>query len=192
MKEGLDASASLFTADGETLAQACAIPIHLATLIPALAERCSRSIRSTAMRDGDVYILNDPYRGGTHLPDIADHDAGVHRRPRDRASAATMTHHQDVGGMAPGSLPTNATEIYQEGLRIPPLKLRDARRMSTTTLVEILRHNVRIPDTLMGDLNAQLAACTVGARRLRELADELRRATSWRRSSRSCSTAPRR
>src|SRR5204862_3028339 len=80
-----------------------------------------------------------------------------------------MTHHQDVGGMSAGSVPTNATEIYQEGLRIPPLKLRDAG-IYNETLVALLRQNVRIPDTVMGDLNAQIAACTVGARRLAELA----------------------
>jgi N-methylhydantoinase B/oxoprolinase/acetone carboxylase alpha subunit len=81
-----------------------------------------------------------------------------------------MTHHQDVGGMSAGSVPTNATEIFQEGLRIPPLKLREAGRYNDT-LVALLRQNVRIPDTVMGDLNAQIAACTVGARRLAELAE---------------------
>jgi N-methylhydantoinase B len=81
-----------------------------------------------------------------------------------------MTHHQDVGGMSAGSVPTNATEIYQEGLRIPPLKLREAGAYNET-LVALLRQNVRIPDTVMGDLNAQIAACTIGARRFAELAE---------------------
>ena len=168
VKEGLDTSASLFTADGETLAQACAIPVHLATLIPAIKSMLERFPLET-MREGDAYILNDPYCGGTHLPDIALMTPVFHRG-RVIALSATMTHHGDVGGYSPGSLPTNATEIYQEGLRIPPLKFREAGEYNET-LVALLRQNSRLPDTLMGDLNAQLAACNVGARRLRELAD---------------------
>ncbi|HTZ37923.1 MAG TPA: hydantoinase B/oxoprolinase family protein [Stellaceae bacterium] len=168
VKEGLDASASLFALDGTTLAQSCSIPIHLATLIPAVA-RIIETFPVAAMRDGDTYVLNDPYCGGTHLPDIAVVQPVVHRG-RPIALTAAMTHHQDVGGMSAGSVPTNATEIYQEGLRIPPLKLREAGAYNET-LVALLRQNVRIPDTVMGDLNAQIAACTIGARRFAELAD---------------------
>jgi N-methylhydantoinase B len=167
VKEGLDASASLFTVTGETLAQACAIPIHLATLIPIVAT-VLREFPLDTMREGDIYIMNDPYLGGTHLPDIAL-IMPVFHRGRPIALSAAMTHHQDVGGMTPGSIPTNATEIYQEGLRIPPLKLRDGGMMNDT-LVKMLRLNVRIPDTVMGDINAQIAACQMGARRLDELA----------------------
>jgi N-methylhydantoinase B len=123
------------------------------------------------MQDGDVYIMNDPYLGGTHLPDIALMTPIFHRG-NVIALAATMTHHQDVGGMTPGSIPTNATEIFQEGLRIPPLKLREAGVMNTT-LVRMMRQNVRIPDTFMGDLNAQIAGCLIGARRLAELAESV-------------------
>lgn len=167
VKEGLDASASLFTATGETLAQACAVPIHLATLIPVV-QTFLREFPIETMKDGDVYIMNDPYMGGTHLPDIAL-VVPVFFGGRVLALTATMTHHQDVGGMTPGSIPTNATEIFQEGLRIPPLKLRDAGEMNET-LVKMIRRNVRIPDTLMGDLNAQIAGCQIGARRLFDLA----------------------
>ncbi len=106
--------------------------------------------------------------GGTHLPDIAIM-MPVFADGEPMAISAAMTHHQDVGGMAPGSTPTNATEIFQEGLRIPLLKFRDGRRLNET-LIAMLRRNVRLPDMLMGDLNAQVAACTIGARRLRELA----------------------
>jgi len=168
VKEGLDTSASLFTVNTETLAQACAIPVHLATLIPAIKSMLARFPMDT-MRDGDAYMLNDPYCGGTHLPDIAIMTPVFHRG-RVIALSATMTHHGDVGGYSPGSLPTNSTEIYQEGLRIPPVKFRAAGEYNET-LVDMLRQNSRLPDTLMGDLNAQLAACNVGARRLRELAD---------------------
>jgi N-methylhydantoinase B len=168
VKEGLDTSASLFTVKAETLAQACAIPVHLATLIPTIRSMLQR-YPLESMRDGDAYILNDPYCGGTHLPDIAIMTP-VFYRGRVIAMSATMTHHGDVGGFSPGSLPTNSTEIYQEGLRIPPLKFREAGQYNET-LVALLRQNSRLPDTLMGDLNAQLAACNVGARRLQELAD---------------------
>jgi N-methylhydantoinase B len=167
VKEGLDASASLFTLEGETLAQAIAIPIHLATLIPVVRAILDE-FPATTMVDGDVYIMNDPYLGGTHLPDIAlvmpiFHDG------RPIAFSAAMTHHQDVGGMSPGSVPTNATEIYQEGIRIPPLKFMD-RGVVNDTLIKMLRLNVRMPDSFTGDLNAQIAACEIGRRRLGELA----------------------
>ena len=168
VKEGLDASASLFTLEGETLAQATAIPIHLATLIPVVRTMLGKYPVRT-MREGDVYIMNDPYRGGTHLPDIAL-VMPVFADGRPIALSAAMTHHQDVGGMAPGSVPPNATEIFQEGIRIPPLKYRDAGEINHT-LVDLLCLNVRVPETFMGDLNAQVAACSIGARRVAELAD---------------------
>ncbi len=168
VKEGLDASAGLFTVDGQTLAQACAIPIHLATLIPVL-RKIIETFPPDRMHPDDTFLLNDPYTGGTHLPDIALVQPIMHQG-RLIAFSAAMTHHQDVGGMSAGSVPTNATEIYQEGLRLPPLKLRDAGVMNET-LVAIIRQNVRIPDTVMGDINAQLAACRIGARRVGELAE---------------------
>jgi N-methylhydantoinase B len=167
VKEGLDASASLFTVDGTTLAQACAIPIHLATLIPAVAE-ITRCFPTATMREGDIYMLNDPYAGGTHLPDIAL-VVPVFADGRLIALAATMTHHQDVGGLAAGSVPTNATEIYQEGLRLPAVAW--AREgVFDATLTAVLRANVRIPDVFIGDLHAQVAACRLGATRLAETA----------------------
>ena len=166
VKEGMDCSAALFTADGQTIAQATAIPIHLATMIPALHAVLARYPIAT-MQPGDVYLLNDPYCGGTHLPDITLF-IPVYAERRAVAFSVATVHHQDVGGMAPGSIPTNATEIYQEGLRIPPLKYREAGKVNET-LEQILRYNIRLPDTFMGDLHAQLAACNVGARRLAEL-----------------------
>jgi N-methylhydantoinase B len=168
VKEGLDASASLFTLQGETLAQAVAIPIHLATLIPCIA-RILAEFPLDTMREGDLYCMNDPYLGGTHLPDIAV-IMPVFARGRPLAFAATMTHHQDVGGMTPGSVPTHATEVFQEGIRLPPLKLREGDTFNDT-LLRILRRNVRIPETFEGDLMAQVAACSVGARRLSALAE---------------------
>ena len=167
VKEGLDASAALFTLRGETLAQALSVPIHLGALVPMVG-RLVGTVPAAEMRDGDIYILNDTYMGGTHLPDIAIM-LPVFAEGRVIAISATMAHHQDVGGMAPGSTPTNATEIFQEGIRIPLLKLRDGGVMNDT-LVSMLRRNVRLPDVLMGDLNAQIASCSIGARRMGELA----------------------
>ena len=107
VKEGLDASASLFTLDGTTLAQACAIAIHLGTLIPAVAAICAK-FPVEQMTEGDIYILNDPYCGGTHLPDFAV-VMPIFANGRPIALAATMTHHQDVGGKTAGSVPTDST-----------------------------------------------------------------------------------
>jgi N-methylhydantoinase B/oxoprolinase/acetone carboxylase alpha subunit len=166
VKEGMDCSAALFTADGQTVAQATAIPIHLATMIPALHAVLAK-YPPAGMAPGDVYILNDPYSGGTHLPDITLF-IPVYADGRVVAFTVATVHHQDVGGMAPGSIPTNATEIYQEGLRIPPLKYMEGGRVNET-LEQMLRYNIRLSDTFMGDLHAQLAACNVGARRLGEL-----------------------
>jgi N-methylhydantoinase B len=166
VKEGLDASASLFMLDGETLAQSIAIPIHLGTLIPIVEEILKRNPVDT-LDDGDVFIINDPYMGGTHLPDIAL-VMPVFVDGRALALSAAMVHHQDVGGMTPGSVPTNATEIFQEGIRIPPLKLASAG-VFDENLMQILRLNVRLPDEFMGDINSQIAACNVGRRRLQEL-----------------------
>ena len=168
VKEGLDASASLFTLHGETLAQAIAIPIHLATLIP-IVETIVRTFPLNEMKPDDLYIMNDPYLGGTHLPDIAI-VMPVFFDNKPIAISAAMTHHQDVGGMSPGSVPPNATEIYQEGIRIPPLKLREGQEFNDT-LIQMLKLNVRVPQVFMGDIGAQISACTVGARRVVELAD---------------------
>ena len=167
VKEGYDASASLFLPDGTAIAQSTSIAIHLGTLIPAV-QKIIETYPPTTMKPGDVYILNDPYLGGTHLPDIAICMPAFHN-DRVIGLAATMTHHQDVGGMMAGSVPTNATEIFQEGIRIPPLKYRDGAVLNDT-LLRMLRQNVRLPDTLFGDLNAQIAACSIGNRRLTELA----------------------
>ena len=167
VKEGLDASASLFTLDGVTLAQACAIPIHLGTLIPAVG-RIIETFPVAQMREGDVYILNDPYCGGTHLPDVAV-VMPVMAEGRPLALAAAMTHHQDVGGKTAGSVPTDSTEIWQEGLRLPAL--RWAREGAFDPgLTEILRLNTRVPEVFLGDLHAQVAACKVAAIRLGETA----------------------
>jgi N-methylhydantoinase B len=167
VKEGMDCSAALFTPQGEVLAQATAIPVHLGTMVPAVTS-ILREYPPERMREGRSYILNDPYCGGSHLPDITilmpAYAAG-----RILAYCVTTVHHQDVGGMAIGSLPSAATEVFQEGLRLPPLEFADGGQVDEA-LEKILRLNSRTPDALMGDLHAQLSACKVAERRLGELA----------------------
>jgi N-methylhydantoinase B len=170
VKEGLDASAALFNVQGETIAQAAAIPIHLGALQFA-AQRLVRAFPPAAMREGDAFLLNDPYDGGTHLPDITLAvpvlaDMGGSGR-RVVALACTMCHHQDVGGRTPGSVPTDATELYQEGVIIPPTQLFRAGVLDEN-LLALIRRNVRLPDVFTGDLMAQVAAGRLGAVRLRE------------------------
>lgn len=167
VKEAMDASSSLFTAEGDTIAQAIAIPMHLSSLTPMVRE-ILRAFPASGMAEDDIYILNDPYLGGTHIPDIAV-VVPVFSEGRVIALSATLTHHQDVGGMAPGSTPTNATEIFQEGIRVPVVQFAVAGRVDRAVL-DILRLNSRVPDIFVGDLNAQIAACTTGVRRLKELA----------------------
>jgi N-methylhydantoinase B len=176
VKEGLDASAAVFDATGRVVAQAAAIPIHLGCLIPAV-EQVLTSFPADGMAPGDVYVLNDPYQGGTHLPDITL-VAPVFAAGRLVALTTAMCHHQEIGGMVPGSLPPNATDLFQEGLRIPPLKLVD-RGQPVEPLFAILRSNVRVPEAVMGDLRAQLAACEVGRRRVVELVEALPPAAPW-------------
>jgi len=166
VKEGLDASAALFNIRGETIAQAAAIPIHLGALDFA-ARRLVQAFPPATMREGDAFLLNDPYDGGTHLPDITL-AVPVFAEGRAVALACTMCHHQDVGGRTPGSVPTDATELYQEGLIIPPTQLFRAGVLDEN-LLALLRRNVRLPDVFTGDLMAQVAAGRLGIARLGEL-----------------------
>lgn len=166
VKEGLDASAALFNLAGETIAQAAAIPIHLGALELA-AKRLVRAFPPAGMQEGDAFLLNDPYDGGTHLPDITL-AVPVCADGRVVALACTMCHHQDVGGRTPGSVPTDATELYQEGLIIPPTRLFRAGVLDEN-LFAVLRRNVRLPEVFTGDLMAQVAAGRLGGLRLREV-----------------------
>jgi N-methylhydantoinase B len=166
VKEGLDASAALFNVQGETVAQAAAIPIHLGALQFA-AQRIVRAFPPETLAEGDAFLLNDPYDGGTHLPDITL-AVPVFAEGRAVALACTMCHHQDVGGRTPGSVPTDATELYQEGVIIPPTRLFRAGVLDEN-LLALLTRNVRLPDVFAGDLMAQVAAGRLGGLRLREL-----------------------
>jgi N-methylhydantoinase B/oxoprolinase/acetone carboxylase alpha subunit len=161
IKERKDYSCSLFNADGETLAQGSHIPVHLG----AMPLSVQAAIGALRFEEGDLAILNDPYRGGTHLPDITC-ISPVFIEGKLRFFVANRAHHADVGGMSPGSMPL-ATELFQEGLIIPPLKLV-ARGRRNEAVFDLLLSNVRTPDERRGDLLAQVAANDVGRARLME------------------------
>ena len=171
IKERRDFSCACFLAEppGRMIAQAAHIPVHLGAM-PASVLAAARAVES--WKPGDLVVLNDPYLGGTHLPDITmvspvfvEEAAGDGTGPS--FVVASRAHHADVGGMSPGSMPL-ASEIYQEGLIIPPIKLADAGRTNHDVLALILR-NVRTPVERRGDLAAQMAAHRVGEQRLKEI-----------------------
>jgi N-methylhydantoinase B len=171
IKERRDYSCAVFDAAGHMIAQAAHIPVHLGAM--------PRSVEAVLARHtfapGDVMVLNDPYLGGSHLPDItmvapvfapAEHTDS----PELLGYVASRAHHADVGGMAPGSMPMSR-EIYQEGLIIPPLLLQ-ARGHLNTPVLDLICRNSRTPDERRGDMAAQLACHTLGANRLRELVEQ--------------------
>ena len=163
IKERLDFSCAVYDRHAETIAMGDHMPVHLGAMPYSVAE----ALRSHRLERGDVVILNDPFRGGTHLPDITSVSAVfLGNEPRPAYFLATRAHHADVGGMSPGSMPL-AREIYQEGLRIPPVKLF-RRGEIQEEILEIILANVRTPDERRGDLAAQMASHRVGERRLIE------------------------
>jgi N-methylhydantoinase B len=163
IKERQDCSTALFDAEGRMLAQAEHIPVHLGAMPEAVA-----AVLALAPRPGDVYILNDPYSGGTHLPDITL-VSPIDCQDERIGFAVSRAHHSDVGGVSPGSMPVGSRSIYQEGLIVPPLRLVREGTLDVDVL-ELILANVRTPSLRRGDLRAQLAANGVGQRRLVELA----------------------
>jgi len=162
IKERADCSAAVFDADGRLLAQAEHIPVHLGSM-PA-SVRAAIDAHGDALGPGDHVLLNDPFAGGTHLNDLTLVTPAFTPDGALVGWVANRAHHADVGGAAPGSLPADATEIQQEGLRIPPARYGPDLRA-------ILLAASRTPDERAGDLDAQVGANAVGARRLAELAD---------------------
>ena len=161
IKERADCSAALFTADGELLVQAEHIPVHLGSM-PASVAAAIAAFGDT-LAPGQQVLLNDPFAGGTHLNDLTL-VAPVHVGGRLVGWVANRAHHADVGGAAPGSLPADATEVFEEGLRLPPVVLDDGIRA-------VLLANSRTPEERGGDLAAQEGANVVGAAGLAALAD---------------------
>ncbi|MBZ0295963.1 MAG: hydantoinase B/oxoprolinase family protein [Anaerolineae bacterium] len=163
IKERLDFSCAVFDAQARMVAQAAHIPVHLGSM-PASVEHAVKAFDS--FQEGDVIVLNDPYHGGTHLPDITM-VSPVFAGGELVYFVASRAHHADVGGMSPGSLPLS-TELYQEGIIIPPLKLMYSGWINEGALA-LITANSRAPEERLGDLEAQMAAHRVGAHRLREL-----------------------
>ena len=164
IKERLDYSCAVYDARGETVAQGDHMPVHLGAM--PLSVRAA--IASGSMERGDIVMLNDPFRGGTHLPDITL-VSPVFLARGDRRPAffvANRAHHSDVGGMSPGSMPV-AREIFQEGLILPPVRIVRRGRIVEDVLAMLLA-NVRTPEEREGDLTAQIAANRVAETRLRE------------------------
>ncbi|MBB6645389.1 hydantoinase B/oxoprolinase family protein [Halobellus ruber] len=165
IKERQDCSTALFDAAGRMIAQAEHIPVHLGAMPEAVA-----AVRERDPAPGDAYVLNDPFAGGTHLPDVTVVSTIA---PADEiiGYAVTRAHHADVGGGTPGSMPAGATEIHQEGLRIPGVRIVDDGEIDTD-LLEFVLANVRNPEERRADLRAQLAANERGGHRIGDLLAE--------------------
>jgi N-methylhydantoinase B len=162
IKERRDFSCALFDSFGNMIAQASHIPVHLGAMPLSVIQ----AIQDIKFSPGDVVILNDPYRGGTHLPDITI-ISPIFIDETLFGFAANRAHHADVGGMSPGSMPI-ARELYQEGLIIPPIKLVNRGEINQA-LMDLILANVRTPTERGGDLKAQLASNHRGVFRLKEL-----------------------
>ena len=162
LRDNMDFSTALTDGDGLLIAQGLTLPGHLGS-IPTAIEAVLRRYGAD-MHPGDVFIMNDPFDGGMHLPDIfvfkPIFDGGARL-----AFAATVCHHADVGGRVAGSNASDSTEIYQEGVRLPPLRMY-SRGVRNETLFALLEKNVRLPVKLFGDLRAQLAACHIAERQI--------------------------
>lgn len=163
IKERLDYSCALYDSEGRTIAQGDHMPVHLG----AMPLSVKAAIQAFDMQPGDVVALNDPFQGGTHLPDITLVSPVFVDASRPSFYVANRAHHSDVGGMSPGSMPL-AREVYQEGLIIPPVRLLHRGEMSRDLLAMILA-NVRTPVEREGDLTAQIAANRVGESRLKQV-----------------------
>jgi N-methylhydantoinase B len=169
LKEGGDCSCALFSHAGEVIAQAASNPSHLSAFGPA-TERILAKYPADRMVPGDVFILNDPYDGGTHVPDIVVvvpvfHDGAV------VALGCALGHQQDMGGQSPGSMPADATDIFQEGLVVPPERLYRAGQINET-LTAFIARNVRIPEQVFGDIAAEVAAGKTAASRVQQLIEQ--------------------
>ena len=165
LKNIMDYSAALCDAEGRLVAQGLSLPGHLCSIPEAL--RAVLRHFGDDVAEGDIFINNDPYDGGMHLPDIFVFRP-LFADGKVIAYAATICHHTDVGGRVPGSNASDSTEIYAEGLRIPPLKLYERGRQNIT-LFRMIERNVRVPNRVFGDLRSQLAACEIAARGMADL-----------------------
>jgi N-methylhydantoinase B len=169
IREMLDYSTAVFDREGRIIAQASRIPMHLNSMSRSLQTTLARAYPIETWRQGDIVLMNDPYWGGQHLPDIQTF-MPVFAGGEVIAIVGTLGHHLDIGGMRPGSYAGDATEIYQEGLRIPPIKIAQDYKLDIR-LVELIGANIRQPEKTLGDLRAQTAALEIGEKSVLELVE---------------------
>jgi N-methylhydantoinase B len=174
IREVGDVSSSLFDREGRLIAQAVAQPVQLAGAAVALRHILA-AYPADSMHEGDAFILNDPFQGGSHAPDLII-VMPFYLEGALLGFGCSYAHHTDVGGMSPGSSAPMATEIYQEGLLIPPLRLIEDD-VWNPTLVAMISTNSRLPHLVMGDLRAQVASLRIGKDRLLEIIDRFGLAT---------------
>lgn len=165
IREYLDFSTAICLPDGRIVAQGFSLPLHLGAVPRAVAAVLARF--SGGLRPGDLAIVNDPYHGGMHLPDIFT-IAPAHALGELVGHVVVVAHHIDIGGRVAGGSAADSRSIFEEGLRLPPVLL-DAAGVRNTELEYVLRENVRIPDVFLSDLNAQAAGCAMGGQALAEL-----------------------
>ena len=163
--DGRDSTSALFDSQGRTIAQATAVPCHLGCLHD-LGRIFAKEFYDTA-QDGDIYIHNDPYNGGTHLPDLAI-VSPVIVKDKLVGFVATMSHHADIGGFAPGSVNFAASDLHAEGLILSMSTLIKAGKVNDA-LFETILANSRVPHSLKGDLGGQIAACLTGVKRYKDI-----------------------
>jgi len=168
VRDLLDYSTCVFDAEGKSVAQATCIPVHLNSMSSCLDDVLRDHIPLNQWREGDIIITNDPYSGGQHLNDILTFKPAF-VDGRLVGIAGVLVHHLDVGGGAPGSYYAGATEIYQEGFRIPPMRLDDAGRRNKE-VIQLLLRNTREPANVGGDFASQLAALDIGVKGLHRIA----------------------
>ena len=170
IKERRDHSTAIMDRTGRLIVQAeNSLPIHLASML-GLMECLLAKFPLEEVEEGDIFVANDPYQaGGTHLPDV-NLAMPIFAEGRLLGFVCNLAHHADIGGMAPGSMAGGMSEIYQEGLRIPVVKLF-RRGELVQDMLDILLLNVRVPEERRGDYYAQIAACRLGARRMAELVE---------------------
>ena len=167
IKERHDHSAAIFDAEGQVVVQGESLPLHLASML-GLVEVVLERYGIKGIKPGDMFLSNDPFEGrGSHLPDVAIL-APIFRDGEVVLFVSNIAHHSDIGGMAPGSMAGGMTEIYQEGLRIPPIRIVENGEILNDVL-DLVLLNVRVPRERRGDYMAQIAANRLGTRRLEEL-----------------------
>ena len=169
VREMLDYSTAVFDLEGRIIAQSCRIPIHLNSMSRSLRTTLDEVFPIEQWHPGDIIVSNDPYKGGQHLPDVQTF-LPVFSGDTIVAICGTLGHHLDTGGMRPGSYAGDAVEIYQEGLRIPAIKLFEKGELNER-LFAVIAANIRQPETTIGDLRAQAAALEIGRDGVLELVE---------------------